>query len=188
MAGKVPSDMSEMYSYEEDTPSIDIPSLPDEHDVQNLMQMLERVEIDPQELERIEGDLYLPSGTYIWNRGNVTVSDPRAIVADSQPGDVFGTHGRCMIDAYGPVLNMGTQKTGQFRFSFSPDTRIGKDGERPDPWSQNYGRFTRLYFLLNERRARKPGEILALVKGGQYQMYITLSKQGQNFLNQVKPL
>src|SRR6266705_7194067 len=141
------AETSEMYSYElDDEPlggvSATIDSAVTPEIAGDWEALLQSVSLSGEELKVLEADLFLAKGTYTWYQGQVMLSNPpRLIAQDSAPHDKFQGQGRCMFDVYGTVQNVATQKTGQFRFSFSPDVRYRPGTDRLDPWSQTYARF-----------------------------------------------
>ncbi len=162
--------------------------------MQDTLTLLDTVALNPETLAKQEAALYLEAGNYQWDNGKVAVT-VRHVDSDTAAGDIFGeSKGRCLIDFSGVVIGDSGRK-GLFRFSISPDTRLQHDREgnlveppTPDMFTKNYSRCTMLFFQGQERRPETVGEVIHFMRRAMYTMYITLGKNGGNYLNNFKLL
>ncbi len=147
-------------------------------------------ELSVEDLVKAQASLYLESGDYRF------VSTPNLNVSfydkNKEQGDV-SSKGRTMVNISGTVQS--SERTGNFRFTFSPDYRIAKDKDgnirqpqQEDIFYQTWAKITESFFKRHERQPKSVNEVVQwLLKPG-YEMYISKSKNGGNFLGQIKPL
>lgn len=167
----------------------------------NLDEILS-VEIDQEELSKLEAELYLPKGVYTWvNPPTVktTYNDTDKKPTDTaqrlykSTGNAKYNLGRCFVSVSGVVQNKEGKK-GRFSFMFSPDYRTyldkktNKDSGEGDSASKNYSLLTTFYLEKYESKPKTPNDVLNMLKEANYEMYITLSKAGANFLGKLQKL
>jgi hypothetical protein len=160
--------------------------------------------IDQEELAKLESELYLPSGVYVWDKTpgirrnysekDIAPSDMMQVMYKAT-GDIKYNKGRCIINVSGIVVNQQTLKKGRFSFGFSPDYRTfsnketGAVSDEADMLSKTYAGLTTFYFSKEEKKVKNVKDILNMLEEGVYSMYITLSKAGNaNYLGRLQRL
>lgn len=156
------------------------------------LESLLDVDMTPEDVARMEESLALATGTYMWKTPEKDEKIPTVTITfndqDRKATDIQAKNGRgrCQISVGGFVVETETKKQGRFNFMVSPDAREFK-GDL-DFMSQNYARFTALYFRIHEEKGINPKKIAQLISSGKYTMYIARAKNGGNFLNRVNEL
>ena len=162
------------------------------------------LDIDQEELSKLEAELCLAAGVYIWDK----VPTIRRVYSDkdSQPsdlmqqmykstGDTKYNKGRLIVNVSGLVINRETLKKGRFQFGFSPDYReytnkeTGAKSGEADPLSKTYASLTTFYFQKYEKKIKNVKDILTMLEECTYTMYITMSKTtNSNYLGRLQKL
>lgn len=162
------------------------------------------LDIDQEELAKLEAELCLPAGVYIWDK---TPTIRRVYSEkDIQPsdlmqqlykatGDIKYNKGRCIVNISGMVINKETLKKGRFQFGFSPDYReytnkeTGARSGEADPLSKTYAGLTTFYFQKNEKKVKNIKDVIGMLEECIYCMYITMSKTtNSNYLGRLQKL
>ncbi len=157
--------------------------------------------LDPQRTKSLEDNLSLPAGQYKWNKERVaeatkeTVNPTirkRYIEDDKEIGDL-SSNGRLVYNVSGIVAPAQEGRKGRFSFDISPDIRYKRDDEgnisQPktnDFANDNWAKCSKLYFSKYDGSPKGTRDVLDMLQQGMYFMYITLSKNGGNFLGNMK--
>jgi len=151
--------------------------------------------LDPQRTKALEENLSLPAGQYRWDKTENGISltiRKRYIEEDKEVGDL-SICGRLVYNISGIASPVQTGRKGRFSFDISPDIRYRRDEEgniaQPrsnDFANDNWAKCSKLYFSKYDRSPKGTKELLEMLQQGMYLMYITLSKNGGNFLGNMK--
>lgn len=141
-------------------------------------------ELSPEEVAKVENELFLPSGSYRWSEGNMSVR--RNFIPDDKSPSDKSPEGRLVYNFSGMVEAVDGSRIGRYNgFGISPDARLAKTEayrDQMDFLTQNWAKATRLFFDKHERKPTTVGEVLQMLAQGLYYMYITRGKNGGNYL------
>src|SRR6266567_2998508 len=153
--------------------------------------------LTPEHTKALEENLSLPAGQYKWDKTEQGLSltlRKRYIEGDTEKGDV-SSNGRLVYNVSGVVDPVNGGKKGRFSFDISPDIRYKRNQEgnviqpRSNDFSNdNWAKFSKLYFSKLDRLPLGTKDVLLCVQQGMYYMYISLSKNGGNFLGNLKSM